>query len=55
MQTVLTVLYVTGRHIFFDSEFGIAKMFCEDSAFKAFYDAVKPKLRRHQGVCLKLV
>ncbi|CAK8989755.1 unnamed protein product, partial [Durusdinium trenchii] len=29
-------------HIFFDSEFGIAKMFCEDSAFKAFYDAVKP-------------
>ena len=32
------------RHIFFHSELGIAKDFCEDATFKAFYAAVKPKL-----------
>lgn len=32
------------RHIFFHSELGIAKDFCEDATFKAFYEAVKPKL-----------
>jgi len=32
-------------HIFFHSELGIAKDFCEDATFKAFYEAVKPNYK----------